>query len=121
MGIGLSLDDFGTGYSSLAHLKRLPVQELKIDRAFVTNMDTNHDDAVIVRSTIDLARNLGLRVVAEGVENQRTLEQLADAECDLAQGFHLSPPLSVADLNAWLQEQVSARSVPARLSHAESG
>ena len=108
LGISLALDDFGAGYSSLSYLKRLPVQELKIDRAFVSHMDTSHDDAVIVRSTIELARNLGLRVVAEGVENQRTQDDLADAQCDLAQGFHLSPPRDIAELDAWLDVHHSA-------------
>jgi len=108
LGISLALDDFGTGFSSLSYLKRLPVQELKIDRSFVSNMDTSHDDAVIVRSTIDLARNLGLRVVAEGVENQRTQDDLADARCHLVQGFHLSPPRDAAQLDVWLDDHRSA-------------
>jgi len=102
LGLAFSLDDFGTGYSSLSYLKRLPVQELKIDRSFVMHMDSDSNDAAIVRSTVDLARSLGLRVVAEGVENAPTWDQLAAFGCDLAQGYHLSRPLPAAALDAWL-------------------
>jgi diguanylate cyclase (GGDEF)-like protein len=102
MGIGLSVDDFGTGYSSLAYLKDLPVCELKIDRKFVNNMTEDGDDAFIVRSTIDLGRNLGLQVVAEGVETQAVWDQLADLGCDVAQGYFLSRPLPAALLTEWL-------------------
>ena len=105
MGIGLSLDDFGTGYSSLAHLKRLPVQELKIDRSFVLDMTTDAEDAVIVRSTVDLARNLGLRVVAEGVETAEAYDQLATYGCHAAQGYHLSRPLPPRELERWLRRR----------------
>ena len=76
MGVQLSIDDFGTGYSSMAYLKNLPVHELKVDRSFVMQMTSNTSDAVIVRSTVDLGRNLGLRVVAEGVEDQTTWQEL---------------------------------------------
>ena len=79
LGVRISIDDFGTGYSSLAYLRQLPVDEIKIDRSFVMNMDTDEDDAVIVRSTIDLGRNLGLRVVAEGVESEATVDAAAGA------------------------------------------
>jgi EAL domain-containing protein (putative c-di-GMP-specific phosphodiesterase class I) len=105
MGIGLALDDFGTGYSSLAHLKRLPVQELKIDRSFVLDMSTDAEDAVIVRSTVDLARNLGLRVVAEGVETAEAYDQLAAYGCHVAQGFLLSRPLPAPELTRWLRRR----------------
>jgi len=105
LGIGLALDDFGTGYSSLAHLKRLPVQELKIDRSFVLDMVVDAEDAVIVRSTVDLGRNLGLRVVAEGVETAAAYEQLAGYGCHAAQGYHLSRPLPARDLAAWLRRR----------------
>jgi diguanylate cyclase (GGDEF)-like protein len=112
MGIGLSVDDFGTGYSSLAYLKDLPVSELKIDRKFVNNMTEDGDDAFIVRSTIDLGRNLGLQVVAEGVETEAVWDQLAALGCDLAQGYYLTRPLPADELTAWLvkrrQESVAA-------------
>ena len=104
-GFRLSIDDFGTGYSSLGYLKRLPVDELKIDRSFVINMETDANDATIVRSTIDLAHNLGLGVVAEGVENADVLEQLRVLSCDEAQGYHISRPLPVDGFLAWLEEQ----------------
>ena len=90
MGIRLSIDDFGTGYSSLAYLKRLPVSEVKVDRSFVLNMETDEDDATIVRSTIDLARNLGLDVVAEGVETKAVWDRLRTLGCTAAQGYYLS-------------------------------
>ena len=102
MGLRLSLDDFGTGHSSLAYLKRLPLDEVKIDRSFVAGMTEDENDAVIVRSTIDLARNLGLDVVAEGVEDAATLHGLGELRCDVAQGFHLSRPLPAEELDAWL-------------------
>jgi diguanylate cyclase (GGDEF)-like protein len=102
LGTTLAIDDFGTGYSSLAYLKRLPVDELKIDKSFVLDMQSDENDAVIVRSTIDLARNLGLVVVAEGVETQASWDALASLGCDLAQGFFLSRPVPAAELTAWL-------------------
>ncbi|HCS07416.1 MAG TPA: hypothetical protein DIW67_09805 [Pseudomonas sp.] len=101
-GIGLSVDDFGTGYSSLAHLKRLPVQELKIDQSFIRNLDETSEDAVIVRSTLEMSHNLGLKVVAEGVEYQHTLDLLARWQCDTAQGYLISRPLEASALEAWL-------------------
>jgi diguanylate cyclase (GGDEF)-like protein len=102
MGLRLSIDDFGTGYSSLAYLKRLPLNELKIDRSFVMHMLENEDDAVIVRSTIDLGRNLGLEVVAEGVEDAPTWDALASLGCDVAQGYYLSRPVPAEELGKWL-------------------
>ena len=98
----LSIDDFGTGYSSLAYLKRLPVHELKIDRSFVSGMETDRDDATIVRSTIDLGHNMGLRVVAEGVENEAVWHLLAAAGCDIGQGYFMSKPIPPAQLADWL-------------------
>ena len=105
MGIRLSIDDFGTGYSSLAYLKRLPVNEIKVDRSFVMNMDQDEDDATIVRSTIDLGRNLGLDVVAEGVENEQVWERLRALGCTAAQGYYLSRPVPAAELEAWLDQR----------------
>jgi diguanylate cyclase (GGDEF)-like protein len=98
MGIGLSLDDFGTGYSSLTHLRSLPVGEVKIDRSFVRQMSTEPRDAAIVHATIDLARRLGIRVVAEGVEDETTWQSLNRLGCQLVQGFVLSRPVPAAEL-----------------------
>jgi diguanylate cyclase (GGDEF)-like protein/PAS domain S-box-containing protein len=104
MGIKLSIDDFGTGYSSLAYLKQLPVHEIKIDRSFVKDMAINNEDRVIVRSTIDLAFNMGHRVIAEGVDSQETLNLLTGMGCDLAQGFFISSPLGSNELYQWLRD-----------------
>ena len=103
LGIKISIDDFGTGYSSLQHLKRMPVNEMKIDRSFVRHMTDNDNDAVIVRSTIDLAHNLGLHVVAEGIEDNETAEILEILGCDYGQGYHIAKPMSKADFNNWLK------------------
>jgi diguanylate cyclase (GGDEF)-like protein len=103
MGIRLSIDDFGVGYSSLSYLKRLPVDEIKIDRSFVAQMDDDEDDAFIVRSTIDLGRNLGLSVVAEGVETETVWNELSELGCDYAQGWFLGRPMPAADLGQWLR------------------
>jgi diguanylate cyclase (GGDEF)-like protein len=100
-GFKLSIDDFGTGYSSLAYLKSLPVNELKIDKSFVMGMEKDESDAKIVRSTIDLAHNLGLTVVAEGVENAHIYQLLADLQCDEAQGYYMSKPMLSTDFTAW--------------------
>jgi len=109
LGCRISIDDYGTGYSSLAYLKRLPVNELKIDRSFVMGMVSDTSDAVIVRSTIDLAHNMGLSVVAEGVEDEATLRRLRELGCDMVQGYHLSRPLTADDLAKWLRASVHAR------------
>jgi EAL domain-containing protein (putative c-di-GMP-specific phosphodiesterase class I) len=101
LGIGLSLDDFGAGYSSLGYLKRLPVQEIKIDKSFILGMTEDENDEVIVRSTIDLARNLGLRVVAEGVETREVWDSLQSLGCDVAQGFFLGRPMPGHMLPEW--------------------
>jgi diguanylate cyclase (GGDEF)-like protein len=101
LGFKLSIDDFGTGYSSLAYLKRLPVDELKIDKSFVMSMEKDLDDAKIVRSTIDLAHNLGLSVVAEGVENVKAWDMLRDLECDEAQGYHMGRPMPASEFHRW--------------------
>ncbi|MCZ2498477.1 EAL domain-containing protein [Xylophilus sp. Kf1] len=102
MGLRLSIDDFGTGYSSLAYLKRMPVDEIKIDKSFVMGMTQDRDDEVIVRSTIDLGHNMGLKVVAEGVENEEILAKLREWNCDMAQGYLLSRPLPAEKLVDWL-------------------
>ncbi len=101
MGVRLSLDDFGTGYSSLGYLKKLPVDEIKIDRSFVTDMTRDENDAMIVRSTIDLGHNLGRKVVAEGVENRETWNRLAALGCDSAQGYYMSRPIPADELARW--------------------
>jgi diguanylate cyclase (GGDEF)-like protein len=108
MGVRLAVDDFGTGYSSLSYLKHLPVTELKIDRTFIQQMANDESDARIVQSTIDLGRNLGLRVVAEGVEDAAILSRLGDIGCDDAQGYYLSRPLPADDFSAWCQEHRAA-------------
>jgi diguanylate cyclase (GGDEF)-like protein len=104
MGLHLSIDDFGTGYSSLASLKRLPVNALKIDKSFVIGMAADENDMVIVRSTIELAHNLGLKVVAEGVEDQSIWDRLSTLGCDEAQGYYLCRPIPAEDLTSWLSE-----------------
>lgn len=104
LGVSIAIDDFGTGYSSLAYLKRLPIDTLKIDQSFLEDMDTNPQDAAIVRSIIELGHNLGCKVVAEGVENQAVLERLQALGCDLVQGFHISRPLSVDLFDHWLAQ-----------------
>ncbi|MDE2078328.1 MAG: EAL domain-containing protein [Burkholderiales bacterium] len=104
MGLKLSIDDFGTGYSSLAYLKRLPVDELKIDRSFVMNMESDVQDAKIVHSTIDLAHNLGLNVVAEGIENAQTLKLLGNLNCDEAQGYFIAKPMPCEDFAEWVAQ-----------------
>ncbi len=104
LGVGTSIDDFGTGYSSLTYLRDLPLQEIKIDRSFVSEMHRRSDEFTIVRSMIDLGHNLGLDVVAEGVEHGDDLHLLQRLGCDLAQGFHLSPPLPLEELLPWLAQ-----------------
>ena len=106
MGVTLAIDDFGTGYSSLAYLKRLPVDELKIDKSFVMDMEANDNDAVIVRSTIDLAHNLGLKVVAEGVESRDAWDTLSILGCDTSQGFFMGRPMPADRLQTWLRESM---------------
>ena len=114
LGVRLSLDDFGTGYSSLAYLRRLPVTEIKIDKSFVLRMDVDEEDATIVRSTIDLAHGLGLRVLAEGVETAETWQRLSDLGCDAAQGFFLSRPHPAEVVTDWLSARDKVRVVESR-------
>ncbi|HEV3391715.1 MAG TPA: bifunctional diguanylate cyclase/phosphodiesterase [Solirubrobacteraceae bacterium] len=101
LGVSVAIDDFGTGYSSLAYLTDLPIGELKIDKSFVRAMGSDARNAIVVRSTIELAHNLGLRTVAEGIEDSFTFERLRALGCELAQGFHMSKPLSAAKLVTW--------------------
>jgi len=100
--IGVAVDDFGTGHSSLRELQRMPFSELKIDRSFVMDMATNKDSAMIVNSIIDLGHNLGLKVVAEGVEDVRTWRLLENKGCDFAQGYYMAKPMPAAEFNRWL-------------------
>jgi EAL domain-containing protein (putative c-di-GMP-specific phosphodiesterase class I) len=103
LGIRLAIDDFGTGYSSLGHLKRLPVDEIKIDKSFVLDMTGDDNDLAIVRTTIDLGHNLGKRVVAEGVETEAAWAMVAELHCDLAQGYFISSAVPAAQIVDWLR------------------
>jgi EAL domain-containing protein (putative c-di-GMP-specific phosphodiesterase class I) len=105
LGVRISVDDFGTGYSSLQNLKRLPIDELKIDRSFVTQMLSDENDLIIVRSTVNLGHDLGLRVIAEGVEDKATLDRLSLLGCDLAQGYYVSRPMSADAFENWLEAE----------------
>lgn len=102
LGVGISIDDFGTGYSSLAYLRRLPAQEIKIDRSFVLNMHQNVDDKTIARSAIDLANNLGMEVVAEDVESREIYDLLREMNCYCAQGYYVSRPVDSDKFSSWL-------------------
>jgi diguanylate cyclase len=105
LGIRIAIDDFGAGYTSLAQLKNLPVSELKIDKSFVLSMHNNSDDALIVKSMIDLGHSLNMRVVAEGIETSQAVNTLTDFECDIGQGFHLGRPVLPAALMHWYQQR----------------
>jgi diguanylate cyclase (GGDEF)-like protein/PAS domain S-box-containing protein len=109
LGIRLSIDDFGTGYSSLCYLRELPIDEIKIDRSFVMRMSEQQDDVAIVRSTIDLGRNLGLEVVAEGVETREIWDKLRELGCPIAQGYYLSRPVPAGVLTEWLRARSPQR------------
>src|SRR3712207_144259 len=113
LGVGLAIDDFGTGFSSLAQLQRLPVDEIKIDKSFVLNMETSADDAAIVRSTIELGRTLALDVTAEGVETPEAYESLVALGCDFAQGYHVGRPSDAdacaRDLRRFMREDARDR------------
>ncbi len=134
LGVAISLDDFGTGYSSLTYLRRLPVNEVKVDKSFVGNLTVDPEDRAIVRSIVDLSRTLGLATVAEGVENEATWEALAEMGCDAAQGWLLGYPMPAAAMTHWLQthpprDLLDARAVdgeavgtsPVRRMHALPG
>jgi diguanylate cyclase (GGDEF)-like protein len=120
MGLDLSIDDFGTGYSSLAYLKRLPVNELKIDKSFVLNMEKDEGDTKIVRSTIDLGHNMGLRVVAEGIESEAVWRLLAELGCDQGQGYFMSRPIPADQMIPWLEKWRAPVSVAAAADEAEA-
>jgi EAL domain-containing protein (putative c-di-GMP-specific phosphodiesterase class I) len=109
LGIRFSIDDFGTGYSSLAHLKRLPVDEVKIDRSFIQELEARCDDDVIVRSTINLGHALNLKVVAEGVEATSSWDALGRLGCDLIQGYFVSKPLPAREFTAWMKTRATQR------------
>ncbi len=109
LGVMISMDDYGTGQSTLSYIQMLPLSEIKIDRAFVQNAHIKRGDALLVRSTIQLAHSLGLRVVGEGVEEAKCLEFLREAGCDYAQGYHVAKPMSHSDLTLMLAKQVSAK------------
>lgn len=106
LGIGIAIDDFGTGYSSLAYLKRLPVNKLKIDQSFVKDLDVDDEDQAIATTIINMALNLGMGVIAEGVENQYQIDFLLESGCYECQGFYLSKPLAQADAQAFIEKLV---------------
>jgi EAL domain-containing protein (putative c-di-GMP-specific phosphodiesterase class I) len=112
LGCRLAIDDYGTGYSSLSYLRHLPVHELKIDKTFVMGMARDPSDAVIVRSTVDLAHAMGLTVVAEGVEDEATFDQLRALRCDFVQGYWLSRPLEQGEVAAWMRNSAWTRGEP---------
>ena len=123
-GVRVAIDDFGTGYSSLAQLKRMPVDELKIDKSFIMQLVEGSDDAVIVRSTIELGHNMGLSVIAEGVENDGAMALLRSYHCDMVQGYLFSPPLHEADLLDWCRRDLASANagyVPVHLRSVDMG
>jgi EAL domain-containing protein (putative c-di-GMP-specific phosphodiesterase class I) len=119
MGIRLAVDDYGTGYSSLAYLHALPVDDLKLDRAFVGHCDTDPRSAAIVKSTVELAHNLDMRMIAEGVENEAVLDRLRQWDCDLVQGYHLARPQPPDRLTPWLHQQQAPATPDANRNHLQ--
>jgi predicted signal transduction protein with EAL and GGDEF domain len=113
IGVSFAIDDFGTGYSSLAYLTDLPVRELKIDKSFVLAMSADARNRIIVRSTIELARNLGLRTVAEGIEDRETLDGVRELGCELAQGYHISRPVPCSEFERWWESHKTPERIPA--------
>jgi EAL domain-containing protein (putative c-di-GMP-specific phosphodiesterase class I) len=109
LGVTTAIDDFGTGYSSMAYLKILPIDEIKVDRSFVRDMATDRSNHVLVESTVDLGHNLGLNVVAEGVEDDATAMALDKLGCDTVQGYHFARPLTAADFDAFLTDRLAER------------
>ena len=114
MGLVFSVDDFATGRCSFSSLKRLPIGELKVDRSFVSAMVAREEDEAIVRATIDLAHNLGLEVVAEGVEKRAVLDRLAELGCDAAQGYYFARPVPAEELSVWLDQHPDSGVAPAK-------
>jgi EAL domain-containing protein (putative c-di-GMP-specific phosphodiesterase class I) len=112
LGVSLAIDDFGTGYSSLAYLTDMPISEMKIDKSFVLGMNADPRNAIIVKSTIELARNLKLRTVAEGIEDAGTLDRVLELGCDLAQGFHLSCGLPAEEFTRWCDARAGSMTEP---------
>ena len=106
IGFSFAIDDFGTGYSSLTYLKRMPVDVIKIDRSFIVGMLENHADFQIIMSTIAMVKNLGLTVIAEGVETQAQLRTLTENDCDLIQGYYFSKPIPEADLIEFINREI---------------
>jgi EAL domain-containing protein (putative c-di-GMP-specific phosphodiesterase class I) len=102
LGAQISIDDFGTGHSSLAYIKQLPIHEIKLDKSFIKNLSLDMKDVQIVQSTIELGHSLGLRVLAEGVEDEETYKQLTRLNSDLAQGFYIGCPVPAQELADWL-------------------
>ena len=115
MGVRISIDDFGTGYTSLAYIRKLPVSEIKVDKSFVLNMRESKDDAVIVRSVVDLGHNLGLEVVAEGIEDVETWDMLARLGCTTAQGYYICRPVEPAAMAEWARGHSATAAEPVRL------
>jgi EAL domain-containing protein (putative c-di-GMP-specific phosphodiesterase class I) len=120
LGVGLSIDDFGTGYSSLSRLRDLPMQEVKIDRSFVQRLSVDERDQALVRSAIQMGHALNLTVVAEGVEDGATMDFLADAGCDLAQGYHIARPMPADAFATWLRERRNGAPLPPLRNGADS-
>ena len=114
-GASISIDDFGTGYSSLSYLKRLPISKLKIDQSFICDLIQDKDDAMIVNTVISLAHNLGLLVIAEGVEDYEQVTYLREHGCDVIQGYYYSRPLPAAEFGGWLKDYEEKRSSAVKL------
>ena len=112
LGVAIAVDDFGTGYSSLAYLRRLPARELKIDKSFVLGLDREVSDLRLASSIVEMAHNLGLEAVAEGVETEAVWRLLREIGCDAGQGYLFSPPVPVTALEAWLERQAGAHGAP---------
>ena len=120
IGVRIAIDDFGAGYTSLSQLKNLPISELKIDKSFILTMHSNADDAMIVKSMIDLGHSLNMKVVAEGIETARAMSTLADLQCDIGQGYHLCRPALAEALMQWYGQH-PAHPHPPALATTTSG